>query len=89
MMNLKNTIMEKNDARHWFMKGVNCVKKYGSMEPREMIDLFDSEWNDEEVILNKIVDNKEDLFKQLDYGNLSEESIKELSSVIMNFKNKQ
>lgn len=81
--------MEKNDARHWFMKGVNCVKKYGSMEPREMIDLFDSEWDDEEVILNKIVDNKEDLFKQLDYGNLSEESIKELSSVIMNFKNKQ
>ena len=81
--------MEKNDARHWFMKGVNCVKKYGSMEPREMIDLFDSEWNDEEVILNKIVDNKEDLFKQLDYGDLSEESIKELSSVIMNFKNKQ
>ena len=81
--------MEKNDARHWFMKGVNCVKKYGSMEPREMIDLFDSEWEDEEVILNKIVDNKEDLLKQLDYGDLNEESIKELSSVIINFKDKQ
>jgi hypothetical protein len=58
------------------------------MEPREMIDLFDSEWEDEEVILNKIVDNKEDLFKQLDYSDLSEESIKELSSVLKDFKNK-
>ena len=79
-------MMEKDDARHWFLKGVNCVKKYGYMEPREMIDLFDSEWEDEEVIMNKIVDNKEDLFRQIDYSDLSEESIKELSSVLKDFK---
>jgi len=82
-------MMEKDDARHWFMKGVNCVKKYGSLVPSEMIDLFDSEWDDEEVLLNKIVDNKEDLFKQIDYSDLSEESIKELSSIFVNFKNKK
>ena len=81
--------MEKADARHWFLKGVNCVKKYGSLVPSEMIDLFNSEWEDEEVILNKIVDNKEDLFKQIDYSDLSEESIKELSSIFVNFKNKE
>ena len=82
-------MMEKDYARHWFLKGVNCVKKYGSLVPSDMIDLFDAEWEDEEVHLNKIVDNKEDLFKQIDYSDLSEESIKELSSIFVNFKNKK
>lgn len=45
-MNLKNKSNPKDEARRWFLKGVHCVKKYGSLETKEMIDLFDAEWYD-------------------------------------------
>lgn len=86
-MNLKNTMMNKEDSRIWFLKGVRCVKEYGSLVSDEMVDLFNFEW--EKVNNDMIVDNKEDLFRQIDNNNLNEEDIKELSSIINNFKDKQ
>ena len=40
MMNLKNKSNPK-DEQKMVSQGVHCVKEYGSLETKEMIDLFD------------------------------------------------